>query len=129
MWVEACNTRDAAAASALYAEDAVNTQFAAGPPVTGRHQIAEGLDSFFRAFPDNTTKPISIFNDGQWVVLEWVGTGTWKGAFFGQQPTGRAFSLRGCGIFRVEGGLIREQRGYWDRASWFGQIGIPLESL
>jgi hypothetical protein len=25
-------------------------------------------------------------------------------------------------------GKIRFQRGYWDRASWFGQLGLPVTS-
>jgi steroid delta-isomerase-like uncharacterized protein len=127
LWVAAFNACDAEAAAAVYAIDAVNTQFAAGPPVVGREQILAGLREFFIAFPDITTTPVGLYSDGDWSILEWIGTGTWKGPFLNQVPTGRSYTLRGCGFFRVKHGLIQDQRGYWDRATWFGQIGLPIE--
>jgi len=125
-WVEAFNRRDAHAAAALYHEDAVNHQVAAGEPAIGRPAILDGLVEFFGAFPDNYTHPENLFVDGEWAVLEWSGGGTWRGRFAGLAPNGRSFTLRGCGFFRVVGGKIKFQRGYWDRATWFGQLGIPL---
>jgi ketosteroid isomerase-like protein len=86
-----------------------------------------GLREFFVAFPDITTTPVGLYSDGDWSIIEWIGTGTWKGPFLDRVPTGRSYTLRGCGFFRVSDGLIQEQRGYWDRATWFGQIGLPIE--
>lgn len=126
-WVAAFNARDADAAAALYSEHAVNTQFAAGPPVVGRAQMRAELCDFFAAFPDITTHPIALYSDGEWAIVEWIGTGTWRGIFLGRQASGRSYTLHGCGFFRVVNGLIVEQRGYWDRATWFGQIGLPIE--
>jgi steroid delta-isomerase-like uncharacterized protein len=128
LWLAAFNACDAEAAAALYAIDAVNTQFAAGPPVVGREQMRAGLREFFRVFPDITTTPVGLYSDGDWSIVEWIGTGTWKGEFLNKVPTGRAYTLRGCGFFRVHHGLIQEQRGYWDRATWFAQIGLPIEA-
>ena len=127
LWLAAFNARDAEAAASLYAADAVNTQFAAGPQTVGREQMQSGLREFFVAFPDSTTSPVGIYSDGDWAIVEWIGTGTWKGPFLGRVPNGREFTLRGCGFFRIHNGLIQEQRGYWDRATWFGQIGLPVE--
>jgi pimeloyl-ACP methyl ester carboxylesterase len=42
-------------------------------------------------------------------------------------PTGRTFTLRGCGFFQIVDGKIRSQRGYWDRATWFNQLGLPID--
>jgi steroid delta-isomerase-like uncharacterized protein len=125
-WVEAFNRRDADAAAALYHEDAVNLQVAEGTPTVGREAMRAGFAYFFRAFPDNLTRPVNLLEDGEWAVLEWEGGGTWLGEFAGRPPTGRAFRLAGCGFFRVVDGLIRFQRGYWDKVSWFGQLGIPV---
>jgi steroid delta-isomerase-like uncharacterized protein len=125
-WVDAFNRRDAHAAAALYHEDAVNHQVAAGEPTVGRPALLEGLLEFFRAFPDNYTTPVNLFEDGEWAILEWTGGGTWRGEFAGLPPNGRSFTLRGCGFFHVIDGMIQFQRGYWDRAAWFGQLGIPL---
>lgn len=125
-WAAAFNKRDAAAAAALYHEDASNFQVAMGEPVRGRDAILAGLVEFFRAFPDSYTRVEQILEDGEWAIIEWEGGGTFLGEFAGHAPTGRSFTLRGCGFFQVVAGRIVFQRGYWDRATWFGQIGIPL---
>ena len=51
-----------------------------------------------------------LFQDGEWVVLEW------------RDPGG----LRGCGFFHVENGKISFQRGYWDKLSFLRQHGLPF---
>jgi steroid delta-isomerase-like uncharacterized protein len=124
-WVDAFNRRDAEAAAALYHPHAVNHQVAAGDPVVGRAAILENLRGFFHAFPDSVTRIENLFVDGEWAMLEWSGGATWTGEFAGHPPNGHAFTLRGCGFFHVVDGRIEFQRGYWDRATWFGQLGLP----
>ena len=124
-WVDAFNRRDAEAAAALYHENAVNWQIAAGEPTSGREAILADLRAFFAAFPDNYTNTENLFEDGDWAILEWSGGGTWQGDFAGLKPNGRSFTLRGSGFFRVVDGKIRFQRGYWDRLTWFNQLEIP----
>ncbi len=125
-WVAAFNQRDAHAAAALYHEDATNFQVALGNPTVGQQAILDELLCFFHAFPDNFTHVENLFEDGEWAILEWSGGGTWRGEFAGMAPNGRTFTLRGCGFFHVTDGKIRFQRGYFDKATWFGQLGIPL---
>ena len=72
-WVDAFNRRDALAAAALYHEDVVNMQIAAGEPTIGRQAVLEELLAFFRAFPDNYTSPVNLLEDGEWAILEWTG--------------------------------------------------------
>lgn len=124
-WVDAFNRRDAEAAARLYAPDAVNEQVAEGATV-GRHAIRDGLVYFFNAFPDNVTRPENLLEDGEWVALEWSRSGSWRGEFAGHAPNGRSFQIRRCGFFRIVDGQIQHQRGYWDRSSWFGRLGIPI---
>ena len=126
-WAAAFNQRDAAAAAALYHEDATNIQVPFGEPLRGRRAMLENFTEFFRAFPDSYTRVESIFEDGDWAIIEWSGGGTFLGKFAGQAPTGRTFTLRGCGFFQIVDGKIRSQRGYWDRATWFNQIGLPID--
>jgi steroid delta-isomerase-like uncharacterized protein len=125
-WVAAYNRRDAHAAAELYHEDATNFQVALGDPTVGRQAILADLLSFFDAFPDNFTHVENLFEDGEWAMLEWFGGGTWRGEFGGMPANGRSFTLRGCGFFHVTKGRIRFQRGYFDRATWFDQLGIRL---
>jgi steroid delta-isomerase-like uncharacterized protein len=126
-WADAFNRRDAAAAASLYHEHATNLQVAVGEPVHGRQAIHDDLTAFFHAFPDSYTHVEQILEEGEWAIIEWSGGGTFAGAFAGHAPTGRSFQLRGCGFFQIIAGKIHLQRGYWDKATWFGQIGLPLE--
>lgn len=107
-WVAAFNRADAAAIGALYAEDAINHQVVQ-EPVTGRAAIQA---MFAREFAAATMVCIveNLFEDGEWAILEW------------KDPLG----LRGCGFFHVKNGLIRFQRGYWDRLSFLRQHGLPV---
>ncbi len=126
-WLSAFHRHDAAAAAALYHENAINTQFAVDPPgggTIGRAALLAGFTDFFNAFPDSTTQLDNLLVDHDRAAFEWTGTGTWKGPFAGKPPSGRFYTLQGCGFIRVVDGLIIEQHGYWDRHTWFGQIGL-----
>ncbi|PEN12719.1 steroid delta-isomerase [Longibacter salinarum] len=107
-WVDAFNQADPDALAALYAEEAVNHQVPE-EPVEGRRSI---LEMFEREFEnaDMTCIVENIFEDGEWAILEW------------RDPLG----LRGCGFFRVKGGKIVFQRGYWDKLSFLRQHGLPI---
>jgi hypothetical protein len=50
-WADAFNSSDAEAAGALYAEDAVNEQIAAGEPKLGRTVILEGAVVLLPSIP------------------------------------------------------------------------------
>lgn len=124
-WSSAFNHQDAEALAALYAPDAVNWQVAEHP-LEGREAIRQSFRYFFRAFPDVGFHRVNLLEDGEWAALEWDGWGTHRGEFAGHPPSGRSFRLRGCGFFQVREGLIVFQRGYWDKATWYGQIGLPV---
>jgi limonene-1,2-epoxide hydrolase len=108
LWVDAFNRADVSALAALYAEDAINHQVAESP-VQGRESIRQ---MFAAEFAGAAMQCIveNLFEDGEWAILEW------------RDPLG----LRGCGFFRVVGGKIALQRGYWDKLSFLGQRGLPL---
>jgi hypothetical protein len=107
-WVELFNAGDADGLAALYHPDAVNHQVA-NDPVEGRSRIREMFAAEFAA-----AKMVciveQIFEDGAWAILEW------------KDPLG----LRGCGFFQFEHGLIRFQRGYWDKLSFCRLHGLPI---
>lgn len=127
-WAAAYNARDPYALIALYHDDAENLQVAFGEvPLRGREALLESFVSFFRAFPDNYTNVENLFEDGEWAIVEWSGGGTFTGDLGGTPPTGKSFKLRGCGFFHVVAGRIKFQRGYFDRHTWFSQIGLPVE--
>lgn len=128
-WENAYNKRDAFALIELYADDAENLQVAFGDtPLRGKEALLESFISFFRAFPDNYTNIENLFVDGEWAIVEWNGGGTFTGELGEAQPTGKSFKLRGCGFFHIVEDKIRFQRGYFDRHTWFSQIGLPMEN-
>ncbi|NZA25031.1 nuclear transport factor 2 family protein [Luteimonas sp. SJ-92] len=107
-WVARFNRADVDGLAALYAVDAVNHQVVM-EPLHGREAIrAMFAAEFGRA--RMTCIVEHIFEDGDWAILEW------------RDPTG----LRGCGLFRVAGGEIAFQRGYFDQLAFFRLQGLPV---
>ncbi len=107
-WVRRFNAADADGLAQLYAESAVNDQVAEAP-VEGRAGIRE---MFVREFSqaEMVCMVDNLFQDGEWAIMEW------------RDPLG----LRGCGFFRVVGGKIIQQRGYWDKLSFLRMHGLPI---
>ena len=107
-WVEAFNLADVDALVSFYDKNAVNHQIA-NKKVTGRESIKRMFEEEFSA-ADMTCIIENIFEDGEWVILEW------------KDPLG----LRGCGFFHIIGDKIHFQRGYWDKLSFLREYGLPL---
>lgn len=126
-WIDAFQACDVDAVAACYADNAVNFQIAAGEPAVGIEQIRRDTAEFFKGFPDAWSRVENLIGDGDWAAWEWVGGGTFTGEFYGDQPTGKTFEIRGCGFFNFRDGKIVYQRGYWDKLSWFKQVGLPIE--
>jgi hypothetical protein len=100
-WVSAFNAADTATLESLYATDAINHQMPSHP-VQGRPAIGEMFRREFAASPQMYCLPRQIIAEGDWAVLEWT------------DPKG----FSGCGFFQITNGLIRVQRGYWDRLTF-----------
>ncbi len=107
-WVELFNEANYSELANLYHEDAVNHQVV-NEPVSGKAEIKAMFKKEF-----SETKMVCvvdyIFEDGDWVIMEW------------KDPLG----LRGCGFFHVLDGKIKFQRGYWDRLSFLRQNNLPI---
>ena len=107
-WVELFNNGNADKLVELYHSEAINHQVA-NKPVKGSVAIREMFAKEF-ATAYMTCKIENLFEDGEWVILEWI------------DPNG----LRGCGFFNIVKGKIKLQRGYWDRLSFLRQHNLPL---
>jgi hypothetical protein len=68
---------------------------------------------------DNFTRIVNLFEDGDWVILEWTGGGTF---YKTKRSKGKKFMAEGCGFFKFRAGRIIFQRGFWDKAKWDAQI-------
>jgi steroid delta-isomerase-like uncharacterized protein len=110
-------SRDLDALMALYADEAVNHQVAE-EPLRGKEAIRRGFEEFFRAFPGETTEVSNLFEDGEWGIWEWRGGAR-------DAPPGSPV-VHGCGFFRVQGGKIVFQRGYWDKLTFLRAHRLPV---
>ena len=109
-WVDRFNAADVEGLASLYAPDATNHQVVT-EPLHGRDAIRRLFEvEFGRA--TMTCLVENLFECDDWAILEW------------KDPKG----LRGCGFFRVAGGHIVFQRGYFDRLAFFEQQGIAATS-
>lgn len=125
-WVSAFNAHDVDALMECYHPDAVNYQVALEAPSVGVKPIRRGFEELFRAFPDIWTETNRLMDEGDWAVWEWKGGGTFQGEFMGVPPNERKYTLEGCGFFKFRDGKIEIQRGYWDKESWYSQLGLDL---
>ena len=107
-WLEYINNADTENIANLYAENAINHQVA-NEPVVGQKAIRE---MFVREFEnaEMVCIPENIFEDKDWVILEW------------KDPK----EMRGCGFFQIQNDKIVFQRGYWDKLSFHKLYNIPL---
>ncbi len=118
---DAFNRHDVDALVALYAEDALNHQMPTAP-LRGRESIRQSFVEGFAAIPDMGCRVVNLMSDGEWGAAEWEGWGTHHAEGVPRRP----YRMNGCGFFRVQGGLIVEQRGYWDSATMAHQAGIAI---
>lgn len=108
-WIDAFNNADAETIANLYDDSAINHQVA-NESVIGKEAIKKMFEQEF-----SQAKMVciveNIFEDGQWVILEW------------RDPLG----LRGCGFFQIVNDKILFQRGYWDKLSFLKQHDLPID--
>lgn len=127
IWIDAFQRWDREAVAACYADEAVNFQVMTGKPDVGVDAIRAGNDAIFAAFPDAWSRVENLIGDGDRAACEWIGGGTWTGEFLGHEPTGKSFEIRGCGFFEFRYSKIIFQRGYWEKESWYSQIGLEVK--
>jgi len=108
-WIDAFNRADVDVIADLYAAHAVNHQVT-NEPVIGKEGIRNMFAREFAA-AEMICIPENIFQDGEWVILEW------------KDPLG----LRGCGFFQIQHDKIVFQRGYWDKLSFLRLHNLPIE--
>jgi limonene-1,2-epoxide hydrolase len=107
-WVRRFNEANVEKLIALYAPDAVNHQVVT-EPLVGREAIRKLFETEF-ARAEMACIQESLFESGDWAILEW------------SDPNG----LRGCGFFHVVNGQIVFQRGYFDQLTFFKLQGLPV---
>jgi steroid delta-isomerase-like uncharacterized protein len=80
-----------------------------------------------QAFPDATGAIRNVVSSGNTVVQEITWTGTHTGPFLGHEPSGHAFRIPAVSVYALDGLLFNRETVYYDSASLFRQLGLPLE--
>ena len=116
----AWNSRNADQFVALFSDDAVYEDVAAGHVARGKNEVRKWAAGAFTYIADFKleVKKRSIYEGGG--VVEWVWSGTDKGLF----KTGKSFSVRGASVIQVRGGKISNYKEYYDFATVMRQLGL-----
>jgi predicted ester cyclase len=130
-FVEAFNAHDEARIRELTAEN-----FRGEAPgdvlLEGRDASTEYAMSWLNAFGDARTDVHNELVVGDWVVQEFIFSGTHTGPLqtpAGEiPPTNRQLRGRGVQIFRVEDGLVADTRLYFDQVEVMTQLGLMPEA-
>ena len=108
----------------LFASDFVNHD-----PVTGptREDYKRELALYCQAFPDLVATPQHVIADGDLVMVRWTARGTYAGGLGSLGiddgiATGRAVTLKGIDVLRIERGAIAERWGEFDAIGMIGQL-------
>jgi steroid delta-isomerase-like uncharacterized protein len=76
------------------------------------------------AYPDSHFAIDALLADGDYVIARWTATGTHDGELMGIPPTGKAVSVSGITIDRVENGKVVEGWTNWDTIGMMQQLGV-----
>ena len=133
---EGYNRQNAAAAAALYAQDAVNHG-----RIVGRAAMQEVFETLFETFPDYNYRIVEATAEDDRVVCKMIMSGThlgepkrlntaFGGMLKGVKPTGKKVEVTQFHSFRVRDGQIVEHAAVRDDLGMLKQLGLvsPLRS-
>ena len=77
----------------------------------GLDGMKQHLVAVKRTYPDYTMEIVRQFSDKEYVISEFIMTGTHEGEWMGMKPTHKKLSFSGINIDRVVNGKIMEHGG------------------
>jgi predicted ester cyclase len=92
---------------------------------TGPQAFRKYYAAIRSAVPDARYEVDDLIAEGDRVVVRWRLLGTHRGEFGGIAPRGRAITLRGIAVYRVEAGKLMER---WVVSDLYGLLGELRES-
>jgi len=93
----------------LYAPDFVLHFLPDGSEIRGLDGLRDHVREHRKAFPDWKEEIRRIVAEGDLVVIHYVSTGTNKGSWLGDPPSGKEVEVNEMSIFRIEDGRITDQ--------------------
>jgi steroid delta-isomerase-like uncharacterized protein len=118
---------DLEAVLAYYTDDVYFEDVTVPEPCRTKDEMRDFMAVFYRGFPDlhiEVTNCVECGSDT--VVAEYDLIGTHTGEFVGHAPTGRSFRIKAVSVYEHNGQLFTRETVYYDSASLFGQLGLPV---
>jgi len=96
------------------------------PKIEGVSELMDFISSLRKAYPDMKIEVEHINVDGDTVIARVLFTGTNMGPRGDMPPTNKKVSLHSAWFFKIQDGVIVEQRDYANMATVFDQLGFTL---
>jgi steroid delta-isomerase-like uncharacterized protein len=118
---------DLEAVLAYYTDDVYFEDVTVPEPCRTKDEMRRFMAVFYRGFPDLHIEVTNCVEcGGDTVVAEYDLIGTHTGEFVGHPPTGRSFRIKAVSVYEHNGQLFTRETVYYDSASLFGQLGLPV---
>jgi len=118
---------DLEAVLAYYTDDVYFEDVSVPEPCRNKAEMRDFMAIFYRGFPDlHIEVRTCVAGDGNTVTAEYDLIGTHTGSFVGHEPTGRSFRIKAVSVYVYDGELFTRETVYYDSASLFGQLGLPV---
>ena len=125
--LEAWDAHDGARAAALCAPDFEGTDVAQTAVHRGPEGMAGHIEHYLEAFPDLTVSIDDVVASGERVALLWTLRGSHRGRLMGIPPTGKAVTVQGVALLRLQCGAVQHLFFMWDVARLLREIGLLPE--
>jgi steroid delta-isomerase-like uncharacterized protein len=117
---------DLEAVLSYYTDDVYFEDVSVPQPCHGKEEMRAFMAVFYKAFPDLRIDVRNCVAAGSTVTAEYDLMGTHTGEFLGHPPTGRDFRIKAVSVYEHDGQLFTRETVYYDSASLFGQLGLPV---
>ncbi len=124
---EEWQSRNIDALKEMYAPNAKYNHPSAGATPIPFEKALEGIQMYWRAFPDLTLTIEDIIADGDKVVVRFIGRGTHQGDLGNIPATGVKTEAGGIEIYHFEDGKIIEVWEISDTLGLMQQLGMELK--
>jgi predicted ester cyclase len=86
--------------------------------------VRADVERYFAAFSEVHTSIDDLIGEDDKVVLRWTTTGVHTGRYGKVMPTGRAVTMSGVDVYRLDNGRIVEGWSMWDALGAYRQLGL-----
>ncbi|MCJ7627628.1 MAG: ester cyclase [Longimicrobiales bacterium] len=126
IYAEARNTPNLDLLDEIYSEDVVVHDYTAPEEILGLETLKAYYRESHAGFPDFKMGIEEVFPAGDRIVFRWRIDATHTGDLRGMPATGKAVTVSGVAIDRIEGGQIVEEWIYFNLLDLLQQLGMQV---